>query len=405
MRTPCFVAFLAVAALAGGAGAQTPTQSVWQAASGLLPTQVCPAWALVDTASSDPVLAPTGLTISDTTGEDILYLQTDALDIVPAPDPIVLEARMRFVSGTSSASNRAPANIVITTAASTGTLLGIGADEIFLTGAGDVRAQTATVDTDGAAHTYRIEVTAAGAVTVFYDGVSTLTGSTYTSAAAFGSVRSVIWGEGSNAASGSHVWESVAHNLATCPSGTTSSTTTLPATTTIPTTTVTTTAPPPSTATPTTSSTSTSVPGGLTTTSTTTPRKTTTTSTTVPPPDCGDDVAPGTVNAVRCRLGILGNQIDDANGLGEFRSKLQKTLAQARGRVDEAASACDSGDKKTASRRMKQAAKFLQKMTHRLSGLSARKRLGAELRADLIQVIASIRADVSSLRKRPCGAS
>jgi hypothetical protein len=111
------------------------------------------------------------------------------------------------------------------------------------------------------------------------------------------------------------------------------------------------------------------------------------------------------VNAVRCRLGVLADQIDAANGLGEFRTKLHKTLAQTRGRVDEAASACDGGDDKTAKRRMKQAGKFLQKMTHRLSGLSARKKLDTGLRADLIQVIESIRADVGSLRKRPCGGS
>ena len=111
---------VALAALAGPAAAQTPTESVWQASSGLLPTQVCPAWALTDTSASDPVLAPSGLTISDTTGEDLFYFQTDALDVVPVPDPIVVEARMRFVSGTSSANNRAPANVVITTAADTG---------------------------------------------------------------------------------------------------------------------------------------------------------------------------------------------------------------------------------------------------------------------------------------------
>ena len=360
MRTRHLVAVLVVAMIGGRADARTPTESAWQAASGLLPTQVCPAWTLMDTSAADPVLAPSGLTISDAPGEDLFYFQTDALDVLPVPDPIVVEAKMRFISGTSSGNNRAPANIVITTAANTGTLFGIGADQIFLTGVGDVRSQTASVDTDGAFHTYRIEVTAAGDVTVFYDGAPTLSGTIHMSADAFGPVRRIIWGEGSHIASGSHVWESVAHNLATCPSGTSSTTTTLASAT---------------------------------------------TSTTVPSPDCGDDVPPGTVNTVRCRLGILAGQLDAATGLGEFRSKLEKTLGQASGRVDEAASACDSGDKKTASRRMKQAGKLLQKTTHRLSGLSARKRLDAKVRAGLIQVIESIRADVGNLRKRPCGGS
>jgi hypothetical protein len=314
----------------------------------------------MDTSASDPVLAPSGLTISDAPGEDLFYFQTDALDVAPVPDPIVFEARMRFISGSSSGNNRAPANIVITTAPNTGTLFGIGADEIFLTGVGDVRSQTASVDTEGASHVYRIELTAAGAVTVFYDGTPTLSGTIYMSVDAFGPVRRIIWGEGSHIASGAHVWESVAHNLATCPSGTT--TTTLGS-------------------------------------------ATTTTSTTIPSPDCGDDVAPGTVNTVRCRLGILADQIAAANGLGQFRAKLQSTLTQASDRVDEAVSACATGDDKTASRRMKQTGKLLQKMTHRLSGLPARKKLDGGLRADLIQVIESIRGDVGSLRKRPCGTS
>ena len=361
MRSRPLALLVALAALVGPVGAQTPTESVWEASSGLLPTQVCPAWTLTDTSASDPVLAPTGLTISDATGEDLFYVQTDALDVVPVPDPIVVEARMRFISGASSGSNRAPANIVVTTAANTGTLLGIGPDEIFLTGVGDVRSQTANVDTDGATHTYRIEVTGAGAVTVFYDGTATLAGTISMSADAFGPVRRIIWGEGSHIASGSHVWESVAHNLATCPTGTTSTTTTL--------------------------------------------SSATTSSTTLPPSECGDDAAPGTVTTVRCRLGILADQIAAANGLGQFRAKLQSTLTQASGRVDEAVSACDGNDAKTASRRMKQTGKLLQKMSHRLSGLSARKKVDAQMRSDLIKVIESIRADVSSLRKRPCGAS
>jgi hypothetical protein len=358
MRCPLAV-LIALGVLLGPAGAQTPTESVWEASSGLLPTQVCPAWTLTDTSASDPVLAPSGLTISDATGEDLFYVQTDALDVVPVPDPIVVEARMRFVSGTSSGSNRAPANVVVTTAANTGTLLGIGSDEIFLTGVGDVRSQTANVDTEGGSHTYRIEVTAAGAVTVFYDGTATLAGTISMSVDAFGPVRRIIWGEGSHIASGAHVWESVAHNLATCPTGTTSTTTTLASAT---------------------------------------------TSTTVPPSECGDDAAPGTVRTLRCRLRILADQIAAANGLGQFRAKIQSTLTQASARVDQAVSACATGDDKTASRRMKQTGKFLQKMTHRLSGLTARKKLDARMRSDLIQVIESIRSDVSGLRKKPCGA-
>src|SRR5262249_2553280 len=158
------------------------------------------------------------------------------------------------------------------------------------------RSQAASVDTEGASHTYRIELTAAGAVTVFYDGTATLSGTIYMSSDAFGPVRRIIWGEGSHIASGAHVWESVAHNLAPCPRGTTSPPTTLASAT---------------------------------------------TSTTLSSSDCGDDVAPGTVNAVRCRLGVLADQIAARNGLGQFRAKLQSTLTQASGFANQAVSACE----------------------------------------------------------------
>ena len=85
MRTRPFAILVLLAAFNGPAGAQAPTASVWEASSGLLPTQVCPAWSLTDTSTSDPVLAPSGLTISDAPGEDLFYFQTCLLYTSPSP--------------------------------------------------------------------------------------------------------------------------------------------------------------------------------------------------------------------------------------------------------------------------------------------------------------------------------
>ena len=52
--------------------------------------------------------------------------------------------------------------------------------------------------------------------------------------------------------------------------------------------------------------------------------------------------------------------------------------------------------------RMKQAQKLLQKMEHRLSGLSARKRLDATVRSGFVGTIHTLRTDVGALRKNPC---
>jgi hypothetical protein len=414
------VAIVATARLA----AAQPTESVWEASSGLTPDQVCPAWTLTDSAAAaDPVLAAGVLTLSTATNtEDMFYTQAIPL---PAPDPIVIEARVQLVSGSSSSDNRGPIAIGVTTSSSTGAFLFVGTDEMFLTGDGDVRGASAVVDTDAAPHTYRIEITAAGAVSVSYDGTPTLSGTTFTSASAFGPDPRVLWGEGSVLTFGTEAWTSFRHNAALCESGTTTTVTTTSTTTTdtevtttssttsstlgVPTTTTTVLPPTTSTSTttlpPTTSSTtsttSTSSPSASSSTSSTTSRPIATTTSTTLPGGC-DDVTPGSLAALRCRLDVLAARIQSAPGLGGFRSKLAQNADRAVALAGEADAACTDGDHKTASRRLKQIPKQLQKMTHRLHGLAARKQLDAGLRAELITVIESIRQDAAALRKNPC---
>ena len=276
--------------------------------------------------------------------QDMFYMQTSQLQN-PLPDPIVVEATVRFTSGTATANNRAPVAVAITTAPSPGALFFVGNGEIFVTSAGDVRGQSAAVDTTAAAHTYRVEVTAAGAVSVAYDGTPTLTGTTYTSKDAFGDVPRILWGEGSKIASGKEAWVSFQHNAAVCS----------PATTPTPT----------------------------------------------PTPTC-DGVAPGTLAEVRCHLDALAAQITADATLGSYGPKLSSQLDRATTFARQGDEACTSGDAKTASRRMKQAQKLLQKMAHRLSGLSARKRLAGATRSTFISAIKGVQSEVGALRKNPC---
>jgi hypothetical protein len=145
-----------------------------------------------------------------------------------------------------------------------------------------------------------------------------LTGATYTSEDAFGDVPRILWGEGSKIASGKEAWVAFQHNAAVCS----------PATT--------------------------------------------------PTPDADAEcaaVAPGTLAEValpprRARRADLRRR--DAR---QLRPKLASQLDRATAFARQGDEACTAGDAKTASRRMKQAQKLLQKMAHRLSGLSARKRL------------------------------
>jgi len=333
-----------LAALAGSASAQ-PMDSVWRADSNQRPEEVCPAWKLVDTApSAHPVLGGGKLVLTTAAPEqDMFYMQTAELKS-PLPDPVVVEATVEFESGTASANNRGPIAVAITTSANAGALFFVGDGEIFVTADGDVRGQSAAVDTAVAAHTYRIEITAAGAVSVAYDGTPTLTGATYTSADAFGGAPRILWGEGSKLAYGREAWTSFQHNAATCGGGTTA--TTLPS-------------------------------------------------------QC-TGMTPGSLADVRCRLDALGAHIAADATLGSFGPKLGSTLGRATALARHGDDACAANDVKTASRRMKQAQRLLQKMEHRLSGHTARKRVDATVRSDFIGTIHALWFDVSALRKSPC---
>src|SRR5437870_4665544 len=109
-----------LAALAGSAWAQ-PMDSVWRADSNQKPEEVCPAWKLVDSApATHPVLGDGKLVLETAAPEqDMFYMQTSQLQN-PLPDPIVVEATVRFTSGTATANNRAPVAVAITTAPSSG---------------------------------------------------------------------------------------------------------------------------------------------------------------------------------------------------------------------------------------------------------------------------------------------
>jgi len=209
----------------GGSDADAPAltnNATWLASSGLLPSAACAAWTLVDTAAAkDPVLGAGIVTLAtDADGENMYYAQGAGVTVTPAT--LVVEARVKLVSGTSSAAARGPANVTIRYGS--GTLrqvaFHIASGEIFLNSSENVKGATASVATTDAAHTYRIEIdTATHATTVFRDSVSTLTATAFveTNGAA---ERSILFGEASTFAKGSAEWTSVTHNahaLAPCP--------------------------------------------------------------------------------------------------------------------------------------------------------------------------------------------
>ncbi len=203
----------------------------WDGASGLFPDQVSPAWTGFDSAEPEqPELDGGVLTLSSSENLEHMYYIQEAPQI-DVTLPFALETRMRFVSGSSAASNRAPGFIAVTTDVQEGVALFIDQDEMFVTTNGDVVGDSAVVDTDDAFHNYRIEIESDGSVTVLYDGVPTLSGATFVSNSNHGPVDRVFWGEGSIHTFGVLQWQFVRHT-ALFPTTTTTTTTTTSTTTT-----------------------------------------------------------------------------------------------------------------------------------------------------------------------------
>lgn len=203
---------LAMAALCSANALAVDYNSTWQASSGLVPNESCPAWTLDDSASPEEPSLAGGLLIlsTDQTAENMWYVQT-GFDI-SIPDPLVIEATGRFVSGFSSSVARAPMQVLFTISPGVGNVLFIGPDLIFLNVDDSTRGQSAAVDTDDAMHTYRIEVTSVGSITVYYDEALTLTGSTFFNSSFNDTVPRVAWGDGSSFTYGLSEWTRVRHN-------------------------------------------------------------------------------------------------------------------------------------------------------------------------------------------------
>lgn len=195
--------------LSGVAYAQT-YNSEWNAASGLLPNEVCPAWNLYDDASENPVLLGDTLVLSTSAAEDAMFLEQDAPALL-IPSDWVIEARVRRNSGSTSVITSQPVILSFVSVSDIGNLLEIGTDEVFLLNSLTSRGPIAFVDTDSGFHTYRIEIHNEATISVYWDDSLILTGSTFPDFL-FADAPSIWWGDGSGSGSGSSSWLFVRHN-------------------------------------------------------------------------------------------------------------------------------------------------------------------------------------------------
>jgi hypothetical protein len=122
------------------------------------------------------------------------------------------------------------------------------------------------------------------------------------------------------------------------------------------------------------------------------------TTTTIRSTDCAGTPNGPTFASILCRVDALADRVDGESGLGSFQSKLAKNLDTARSRTDEGRTLCEASNVKKTKKRLQQAGKALTQYAHRLSGLPARKKLDATLRADFLQAGKAIAPDVTTLR-------
>ncbi len=193
----------------------------WRADSGLLPESAATPWTLANSAAPEiPFLQNGALMLSTSEGgENMYYAQSGAG--LNFSRPVVIEARLRIVSGNSSVSYREPIILAFTSAPGVGNGLQIGDELFLLAGAHNIRGQTVTNPSPELFHTYRIEVVTNGNITVFVDGVPMLQGQTFSDLATHGSDLTVYWGEVSSATYSASEWDYVWHNAHTnsCPQG------------------------------------------------------------------------------------------------------------------------------------------------------------------------------------------
>jgi hypothetical protein len=197
--------------------ADAKTETVrWEGSSGQTPGSSC--WSEYIDPNGTVTFGGGAMTISTSSdGQNVYWYQSGSQ--IAFPPTIVFEARVKFLSGSTSHVSRAPVVILIETAPLVGTMLCVGADDVFILSDDITRGASAVVDTDGGFHTYRVIITGSS-VSVEYDGAPLLSGSTFFNGAGFfAGTERFLFGEGTSYAYGSSAWEYVEHNSGSDPCG------------------------------------------------------------------------------------------------------------------------------------------------------------------------------------------
>lgn len=192
--------------------------ALWTAGSGSLPTDANPSWLFYSEPISTVTLA-SGFLQLDTSPAQARATYFQEFYALSIPTDFVIEARVRFVSGSSMTTGRAPTGISFFLQKGVANWLWIGADEIFVNaGTRLQKGAAASVDTNDAFHDYRIEfhgTSNGSSFDVFYDDAFKLTGSLFLDDE--DQEPEIGWGDVAYEASGVAQWQSFRHNAAAVP--------------------------------------------------------------------------------------------------------------------------------------------------------------------------------------------
>ncbi|MGH8015315.1 MAG: thrombospondin type 3 repeat-containing protein, partial [Candidatus Zixiibacteriota bacterium] len=130
-----------------------------------------------------------------------------------SPSTFVVEARVRFVSGSTSDTSQSHILLSIQPGGQYGNNLWIGPDEVFVWDHFNSRTPAVSVQTDDGLHTYRIEHDAGDhQLRVYYDNNLIITNVAYLHTGYWKVNPTLEWGDHSSLAFGISEWEYVQHN-------------------------------------------------------------------------------------------------------------------------------------------------------------------------------------------------
>ena len=185
--------------------------STWEGHQLLLPSASCPPWDTNFSANPEShfMRGDTLVLITSDTAGTLEYFQT-APNVV-LPDPLVIEAKMRFISGIGIPA-RAPAGLVCSYGSFFGNILYVAQDEIFLLEEYYIQGPSTSVDTDDDFHVYRMLIHSSHAIEVYYDGTLVLQGELTPPNPLWGASPIIAFGDDTYHAYGTSEWLYVRHN-------------------------------------------------------------------------------------------------------------------------------------------------------------------------------------------------